>query len=88
MKLIIIILKLLSTAIVFMVTGIVFMFATASYLPRVIGANYYDHGCFDGVTYLMLELEEDNIKDKESIARAQCEATTKKLKEKGYLFAN
>lgn len=86
MKLITTILKLLTASIVFMVTLIVFMFTTLSYLPRLSGANYYDHGCFDGVTNLMMEVGVNKAKDQEAKARARCDSTTKKLREKGYLF--
>lgn len=79
-------LKLLTASIVFMVTAIVFMFTTVSYLPRLGGANYYDHGCFDGVTNLLIQLEYSKLVDKEKIARERCNNATKKLKDKGYLF--
>lgn len=80
------ILKVLTALIVFMVTTVVFMLITASYLPRLNGANYYDHGCFDGVTNLMMEVGVDKVKVQEVEARKRCAATTLKLREKGYLF--
>lgn len=86
MKIISIVLKIFTTLIVFMLTTIVFMFTTAMYLPRLNGANYYNHGCFDGVTNLMMEVGIDKIKNQEKLARAHCDKSVKKLEEKGYLF--
>lgn len=84
--------KLLVSGIIFLVLSIVFMFCTASYLPRLSGANYYDHGCFDGVTNLMMEFRysknwnEEKFNQFEKEARKKCNNTVNKLKTDGYIF--
>lgn len=79
------ILKILVASIVFVVTFVVFIVATASYLPRLSGANYYDHGCFDGVTNLVLEIGYDKAKRFEAAARDRCKRSVTKLRKDGYL---
>jgi hypothetical protein len=91
MKLILSLIKLATLSIVVLVLSIIFMFATISYLPRLNGVNYYDHGCFDGVTNLRMQFLYNNVDKKEYIkyeeqARKDCELNVKKLKEKGYLL--
>lgn len=85
MKTTLVLLKLLTATIVFMVVATIFMATTASYLPRLSGANYYDSGCYDGVTYTMVSNKELNEKTV-AHARVLCKLTADKLRKQGYLF--
>lgn len=91
MKLLTLLLKLLVAGILFFTLSIVFMISTVTYLPRLHGANYYDHGCFDGVTNLMMEFRynnkwENDFQIFEDQARKYCDSTVKQLNKDGYLF--
>ena len=83
--------KFMVAGIIFMVVAVVFMFTTMSYLPRLSGANYYDHGCFDGVTHMRMEflynkVDRPEYTKFEEEARKHCNNAVEKLKKDGYLF--
>lgn len=87
MKQALIVLKLLTASIVFMITLIVFMLITSSYLPRLGGSNYYHMGCMHGISSLRMEIGVNKTKEEQVLAAQQhCKMSTTKLNKTGYLF--
>lgn len=84
MKIILLLFKFMIAAIIFFVTASIFMATAAIFIPRLYGANYYDAGCFDGVTFMMMQYTPFDH-EKEIAARLSCSRLVNKLKTKGHI---